>query len=170
MIDLTGVNPDLWREIVGHCGDVRKCFNCSTCVSGCPAAEGNPPLFIRNLVRKVLLGLEDSLLEDETPWLCVTCSSCEEMCPMGVRPFEVCLAIRRWQSRNDETYIPAAVAEIFQTGHTQALGQVQARREAVGLDGVPPTIVRFPEMLRSFRNMLRKTDLVRDNEYMFRTE
>ncbi len=168
MIDLTKIDASLWREISGSCGDIRKCFNCNTCAAGCPAAEGSPPLFIRNLVRKVLLGLSESLLEDETPWLCVTCSSCDEMCPMGVHPFEVCLAIRRWQSRNDETFIPAAITEIFETGHTQALGQVRERRKAVGLDEVPPTIVRFPELLKKFREMLRNTDLVKDNEYMFR--
>jgi len=168
MPDLTNTRADLWRDIVGECGDIRHCFNCSTCVAGCPAAEGAPPLFIRNLVRKVLLGLEDELLEDETPWLCVTCSACEEMCPMGVHPFEVCLAIRRWQARNDETFIPASVAEVFETGHTQPVGGVGERRRAVGLEEVPPTIARFPGLLEKFREMLRGTDIVRDNDYMFK--
>ena len=53
--------------------------------------------------------LEDELLEEESPWLCVSCSACEEMCPMDVKPFEICLAIRRWQSRKDEAYIPPSV-------------------------------------------------------------
>jgi heterodisulfide reductase subunit C len=168
MIDLTNVNAGLWREVMESCGDIRHCFNCSTCVAGCPAAEGTPPLFIRDLVRKVLLGLSDSLLEDETPWLCVTCSACEEMCPMGVHPFEVCLALRRWQARNDESFIPAAVAEVFETGHTQPLDRVAEKRKAVGLDEVPPTIAKFPEMLEKFREMLRETDLVKNNDYMFK--
>lgn len=168
MIDLTKTDAGLWRLITGSAGDIRKCFNCSTCVAGCPAAEGSPPLFIRDIVRKVLLGLEDQLLEDETPWLCVTCSSCEEMCPMGVHPFEVCLAVRRWQSSNDETFIPAALAEVFETGHTQALGQAREKRREVGLDEVPPTIVKYPEMLKLFQEMLRSTDIVRDNDYMFK--
>ncbi len=169
MIDLTKTNTRLWQEITDNCGDIRKCFNCNTCVAGCPAAEGNPPLLIRNLVRKVLFGLEDELLDDETPWLCVTCSACEEMCPMGVHPFEICLEIRRWQSKNDETYIPAATAEIFETGHTQAVGQVQEKRKAVGLEAVPPTIIKFPELLKKFQEMLRNTDIVRENDYMFRS-
>lgn len=168
MQDLTGSNEGLLRRISDDCGDIRRCFGCGTCVSGCPAAEGSPPLFVRNLLRKVLLGLEESLLDDETPWLCVTCSACEEMCPMGVRPFEVCLSIRRWQVSKDESYIPAAVAEIFDRGHTQALDRVGDTRRALGLEEVPPTIARFPELLERFREMLRGTDLVRDNEYMFR--
>jgi len=137
-------------------------------VSGCPAAEGEPPLLIRTLIRKVLLGLEDMLLEDQTPWLCVTCSACEERCPMEASPFEVCLAIRRWQSRKDETYIPAAITEIFETGHTQAVGQVKEKRKSLGLEEVPPTIIKFPELLKSFQEMLRNTDIVKENDYMFK--
>ncbi|NLP04366.1 hypothetical protein GX411_00235 [Candidatus Fermentibacteria bacterium] len=167
MQNLTEVNGDLWREVTERCGDIRRCFSCSTCVSGCPAAEGSPPLFVRNLVTKILLGLEESLLEDETPWLCVTCSACEEMCPMGVHPFEICLAIRRWQVSKDDSYIPAAVAEIFERGHTQALDSVGDKRRALGLEEVPPTIARFPGLLERFREMLRETELVRNNEYMF---
>lgn len=168
MIDLSKVDAGLWREVVESCGDIRHCFTCSTCVAGCPAAEASPPLFVRDLVRKVLLGLSESLLEDETPWLCVTCSACEEMCPMGVKPFEICLAVRRWQARNDESFIPASVAEIFETGHTQPVDRVREKRRAVGLDEVPPTIARFPEMLEKFREMLRETDLVKNNEFMFK--
>lgn len=167
MIDLTRTNKNLWQEIAGECGDIRNCFNCGTCVAGCPAAEAKSPLLIRNLVRMVLLGMEEELLEEETPWICVTCSACEEMCPMGVHPFEVCLAIRRWQSKNDETYIPPAVTEIFERGHTQAVDKAQELRKSVGLEEVPHTIVKFPELLKKFQDMLMKTELVKENEYMF---
>lgn len=168
MIALSKANKNLWREITDECGDIRNCFNCGTCVAGCPAAEAETPLLIRNLIRMVLLGLEDKLIEEETPWQCVTCSACEEMCPMGVHPFEVCLAIRRWQCREDETYIPPAVQEIFEEGYTQPVGKVQELRKSVGLEQVPPTIVKFPELLERFKDMLEETDLVKDNDYMFR--
>jgi heterodisulfide reductase subunit C len=168
MIDLTNTNKDLWKEITEESGDIRNCFNCATCVAGCPAAEAESPLLIRNLVRMVLLGLEDELLEEESPWVCVTCSACEEMCPMGVHPFEVCLAIRRWQCAKDETYVPPAVTEIFAEGHTQPVGKARELRKSVSLEEVPPTIVKFPELLKKFQDMLRNTELVRKNNYMFR--
>jgi heterodisulfide reductase subunit C len=122
---------------------------------------------MRRLVRMILLGLEDALLEDESPWMCVTCNACEERCPMGVHPFEVGLALRRWQSRKDETYIPPSLPEVFERGHTQAVEKVQALRKSVGLEEVPPTVVKFPELLEKFRAMLRETDVVRENDYMF---
>ena len=118
----------------------------------------------------VLLGLEDKLLEDGTPWLCVTCTCCEQMCPMGVKPFEVGLAIRRWQSRKDETYIPMALTEIFEMGHTQAVDKVKDLRKSVGLEEVPPTIVKFPELMKKFREILKETAIVKNNDYMFKAE
>lgn len=169
MIDLTKANEDLWKEVMeDDVGDIRNCLNCGTCLAGCPAAEAELPLLIRSLVRTVLLGLEDKLIEDETPWMCVTCTACEEMCPMGVRPFEVGLAIRRWQSRKDESYIPLAVTEVFQRGHTQPVEKVRELRKSVGLEEIPPTVVKFPELLNKFQAMLRETELVRENDYMFK--
>ena len=171
MIDLTKSNKNLWKEVMEEdAGDIRHCFNCGTCVAGCPASEAENPLLIRRLIRMVLLGLEDKLLEDGTPWLCVTCTCCEQMCPMGVKPFEVGLAIRRWQSRKDETYIPMALTEIFEMGHTQAVDKVKDLRKSVGLEEVPPTIVKFPELMKKFREILKETAIVKNNDYMFKAE
>ena len=89
---------------------------------------------------------------------------------MGVRPFEVGLAIRRWQSRKDEAYIPLAATEVFQRGHTQPVEKVRELRKSVGLEEVPPTVVKFPALLKKFQAMLRETELVRENDYMFKEQ
>ena len=166
MINLAEMNQKLWKEVTEH-NDIRYCFNCSTCISGCPASEANPPLLIRNLVRKVLLGLEDDLLDDDSPWTCVTCSKCEEMCPMGVKPFELCLAIRRWQCRNDETRIPQSLPELFERGYTQPVEKSQSIRASVGL-GDLSLLVHDPDLLKRFQDMLRETSIVKENSYMFK--
>lgn len=166
MIDLATANKDLWEEVTEH-GDIRCCFSCGTCVAGCPASNADPPLLIRRLVRMVLLGLEDELLDEDTPWTCVTCSRCEEMCPMGVRPFELCLDIRKWQCENDETRIPMATAEVFQRGYTQAVEKVGELRASVGLTDPPPVITDQPELLKKFQAMLMETKVIQDADYMF---
>jgi len=169
MIDLSEAKPSLWKEVVGEeAGDIRRCYNCGTCISACPAAEAKPPLLIRSLVRKVLLGLEEELLDDETPWACVSCNQCEEVCPQGVHPFEVGLAIRRWQCRQDETYLPPSLPELFETGHTQAVHKVGELRRSVGLDEAPPSVVTVPELLERFQRMLRETEVVKSHDYMFK--
>jgi len=171
MIDLTEAKPDLWKEVMGEgekAGDIRKCYNCATCISGCPAAEGKPPLLIRSLVRKILLGLEEQLVEDETPWSCVSCNKCEEMCPMGVHPFEVGLAIRRWQCRKDQTYLPPSLPEVFAQAHTQSVHKVKDLRKSVGVPEQPPSVVIMPDAMKKFQEMLRATKVVQDNDFVFK--
>ncbi len=168
MIDLeqAEVIPDMWREVF-ESEDIRFCFNCGSCISVCPASNADPPLLIRRLARMVLLGLEDELLDEDTPWSCVSCSKCEEVCPMGVRPFELGLAIRRWQVRNDETRIPPSLVELYKEGYTQPVSRALETRAAVGL-GELPTIDKDPELLKAYQKMLMATDVVSNNDYMFK--
>lgn len=167
MIDLetAEVVPEMWKDIF-ESDDVRYCYNCGSCISVCPAANADPPLHIRRLARLVLHGLEDELLDEDTPWTCVSCSRCEEVCPQGVRPFELGLAIRRWQVRNDETRIPPALTELFAEGYTQPVSKVVELRASVGL-GELQTIDKYPEKLKKFQDMLMETEVVSDNDYMF---
>jgi len=156
---------DLWKD-VDNTGDLQHCFGCSTCLAGCPASYGDPPLLVRNLARKVLYGLEEELFEEDTPWACVSCSRCEEMCPMDVKPFELILHIRMWQSANDETRVPPSITEIYSRGYTQAVATNEELREQLGLQPLP-TITKNEEQLKLFQEMLMKTPVVAANDYMF---
>lgn len=160
-----GSIKDLWKAIY-NTGDLHHCFNCSTCLSGCPASYGDPPLLVRNLARMVILGLEEDLLNADTPWACVSCSKCEEMCPMDVKPFEMILAIRQWQSANDETRVPPSIVEIYKRGYTQAVGVNTDLRDTLGLPELK-TITKNPEQLKLFQEMLMKTPVISANDYMF---
>ncbi len=164
MLKLAEANKTLWED-VWKGGDLLYCFNCSTCISGCPASEADPPLLIRNLVRMVILGLEDELLEEDSPWICVTCSRCEEMCPQDVKPFEIVLAIRRWQCKKDETRLPQVLPEIYERGYTQAVEGGEMRK-AVELEKLP-ALFEFPDLLKKFRTMLKEVEIVKQNDYMF---
>ncbi|MBT3221630.1 MAG: 4Fe-4S dicluster domain-containing protein [Proteobacteria bacterium] len=169
MPDLKETEKDMWQEVFDSV-DLRHCFNCSTCITGCPASHADPPLLIRNLARMVILGLEDDLLDDDTPWSCVTCSRCEEMCPMDVKPFELCLAVRQWQSANDETRIPPSIIEIYHRGYTQAVEKNTDQRKALGLPEKLPVLGDDGESLAQFQEMLMKTEVISDNDYMFQGE
>jgi heterodisulfide reductase subunit C2 len=167
-MDISSSDKDLWKQIY-NTRDLLHCFNCSTCLSGCPASHGAPPLLVRNLARMVVFGLEEDLLNDDTPWACVSCSRCEEMCPMDVKPFEMILAIRRWQTLNDETRVPTAIVEIYKRGYTQSVGTNTELRTSLGLPELQ-TITKMPEMLKLYQEMLMKTPVVRENDYMFNEE
>lgn len=166
MIDLDSASPEMWREISEDA--TRHCYTCGSCVSGCPASYADPPLLIRRLIRLATLGLEDNLLDDDTPWTCVTCSRCEEVCPMDVRPFELCLAIRRWQCRNDPTRIPPGAAEIFKRGYTQPVEKAKDLRRKVQMDTDLLVITDRPALLEKFQEMLMAVQIIDDNDYMFK--
>lgn len=167
-MDFSSSDKDLWKQTY-NTKDLMHCFNCSTCLSGCPASHGDPPLLVRNLARMVIYGLEEDLLNDDTPWACVSCSRCEEMCPMDVKPFEMILAIRRFQTQNDETRVPTAIVEIYKRGYTQSVGTNTELRETLGLPELQ-TITKMPEMLKLYQEMLMKTPVVSENDYMFKEE
>ena len=164
MFDLAESKKGLWKEIWAA-GDLLACFNCSSCITGCPASESDPPLLIRNLVRKVVFGLEEDLIDDDSPWICVTCSRCEEMCPQDAKPFEIVLAIRRWQCKEDDTRIPPPLPEIYERGYTQPV-EGGDMREKLELPKIL-TLSEFPEDLKKFQAMLMEIEIVKQNDYMF---
>ena len=55
---------------------------------------------------------------------------------MNVMPFEMILAIRQWQCRNDETLIPSAIVEIYKRGYTQAVGVNTGVTRIVGVASI----------------------------------
>jgi heterodisulfide reductase subunit C len=112
-----------------------------------------------------VLGMEEELLDDDTPWICVTCTRCEEMCPQDAKPFEVVLAIRRWQCRQDETRLPQVLPEIYERGYTQPVEGGEMRK-AVGLEKLP-ALSEYPDLLEKFRAMLMEVEIVKANGYMF---
>jgi heterodisulfide reductase subunit C len=163
---LTAETRDLWRDFAGV-GDLQSCYACGACISGCPASNAEPPLLIRRLIRMVAFGLKDELLDEDSPWSCVTCARCEEVCPMDVKPFELCLAIRRWQCRNDGTRVPLSTTEVYHRGYTQPADKADLVRRSVGLTERLPVIGDDGELLAKFRDMLMKTEVVNENSYMY---
>ncbi len=159
-------DPELMKTLIELGGeDLLKCYQCGTCVADCPAGIAEEPLSAKRLIHIVKLGLSDVLIDDETPWMCVTCTACEERCPRGARPFEIVLAIRRWQCLEDETYIPAgALSEIYERGHTQNV--LNPLREELELPEIK-TVAKSKEMLEKLRTILRETDVVKKHGYLF---
>ncbi|AGK61792.1 Heterodisulfide reductase, subunit C [Archaeoglobus sulfaticallidus PM70-1] len=161
-------DKNLIQEIVelgGH--DLLKCYQCGTCIADCPTGVAAEPLSVKRLIHMIKLGLRDKLLEDETPWMCVTCGGCEERCPREAEPFEIVLAVRRWQCREDETFIPTVLGEIYMRGHTQNIANAANLRKSLDLPELPPTVISKPEWLERFQKMLREMEFVKEYGFMF---
>jgi len=90
------------------------CYQCGACVGDCPAAmycdEFNP----REIMLKVLYGLNEELLrEDSVLWLCTNCYNCHERCPQEVKPVEVIISLKNMLA--DKGIYPQGVTRIIGT-------------------------------------------------------
>ena len=118
------------------------CYQCGACVGDCPAAHYNDRFNPREIMLKVLYGLEEELLgEDSVLWLCTNCYNCAERCPQEVKPAEVIISLKNMLA--DRELIPKAALQIIttfeETGRTVKLGPaIDKQREKFGLPPLEP--------------------------------
>ncbi len=117
---------------------ICECFQCSACVADCPAARRSARFNPREVMLKVLLGLSDALIrEDSAVWDCTTCYTCMERCPQGVHPIEVITALKNRIAGAGllPASVAAAVEGIKKTDRViQKSDAISRRRAELGLD------------------------------------
>lgn len=64
---LSGISPEL-------------CYQCRKCTSGCPLTFAMD-YYPDQIVRYLLLGLEEKVLSSATVWVCSACETCTTRCP-----------------------------------------------------------------------------------------
>lgn len=68
--------------------ELSACFACSTCTAACPIA--NQWLYKpHQLIRMILLGMREEVLNSKEIWECLTCFQCQERCPQKVRVTDI---------------------------------------------------------------------------------
>jgi len=75
------------------------CLTCGTCAGGCPVtgAEG---LDVRKVVRLVLLGMDQEVIDSKFPWVCTLCGRCEYACPMKIDLVAMLRSARTMRARD----------------------------------------------------------------------
>ncbi len=75
----------VWRDKVEKLSGqtISACYQCEKCTNGCPVAFAMevPP---HKLMHSIHLGLEETVLRSNTPWVCATCETCTTRCPNGI--------------------------------------------------------------------------------------
>ncbi len=119
---------------------ILNCVQCGACSAVCPGVKAGFPLLCRNLIRHLLNGELEEIIEDSSSWGCQACNRCTEVCPRDVRPQEVVFAFRRYQA-NEMAFSTSAVTSqmnLYETGHAVFTDAREARKK-VGLPEEPPT-------------------------------
>ena len=118
------------------------CYQCGACVGDCPATTYGDEFNPRELMLKVLYGLGDELIcEDSVLWQCTNCYNCHERCPQEVKPVEVIISMKNMLA--DRGFVPATAAKVIKTfmdtGRTAPVNPaVDKQRANFGLPPMAP--------------------------------
>ncbi len=136
--------------------NVYYCYQCGTCVSGCPVTDFGQNT--KKLIRKIIFGLRDEVLNDNIIWLCTECYYCGERCPQGVELPAIWTTLRNMAAKNGviPTHIKAAVGTIRTTGRVAEVAEAtEVRRESMNL----PRAGAVPEkVLKEIEYIFEKTN------------
>ncbi|MFC1887525.1 4Fe-4S dicluster domain-containing protein [Candidatus Cloacimonadota bacterium] len=83
-------------EISGE--TITLCEQCGTCSGGCPFIDEmdiNPS----QIMRMVMLGQEEEVLNSKTMWICASCFTCTVRCPRDLDLSKVSEALRQLDLR-----------------------------------------------------------------------
>jgi Fe-S oxidoreductase len=64
--------------------DVDICVTCGQCVSRCFLSQSYPDINPRKIIRKILLGREQEVIDSEFIWACTLCGRCTTDCPKNI--------------------------------------------------------------------------------------
>jgi heterodisulfide reductase subunit C len=81
---LDEIDVSLQNEIREKCGvDVEMCLECGKCSGGC--SNGHVFDFTpRKVVQLVKLDAQDTLINMDALWICLSCHLCSDRCPSGI--------------------------------------------------------------------------------------
>src|SRR5271169_495316 len=74
--------------------EVRKCYQCGKCSSGCEMNRLDPPFRPHRFIRFVVLGEMERAVRDQGLWKCTTCFTCSDGCPQDIPVADVLWALR----------------------------------------------------------------------------
>ena len=139
--EIVRVNFDFRRELAKKVeGNLAGfCYQCGACVGDCAAAMFTEDFNPREIMLKVLYGLGEELLtEDSILWECTNCYNCHERCPQDVKPVEIIISMKNMLA--DMGIYPDPVRRIIETfeaeGRTVKYSSAIDKRRA--RFGLPP--------------------------------
>ncbi len=95
-IIVENLNADFCDEVASMPGgeNIRRCFACGTCASGCPVTNIDEEYNSRTIIHEILLGMREEVLKNPVIWFCVMCYRCYARCPQQVNFTDVMKVLR----------------------------------------------------------------------------
>ncbi len=140
---------------------ILKCVQCGACSAVCPGVKAGFPLLCRLLIKNILDGRLEEIIEESSSWGCQACNRCTEVCPQNVRPQEVVFAFRRYQAGElaISTSTTTSQMNLYETGHAVYSESSKELRKKVGLPEVPPTSVGDAKAQKEIQTILEQSPM-----------
>ena len=149
------------RGILGeeHVASFKACYQCGTCTGSCPS--GRITAFkTRKLIKYAQFGMRKFAVESEDLWMCTTCYECYERCPREVKITDIIKVIRNIAAREGRMAKAHRMTAlyVFKTGHAVPINEeTKKARKLIGLNEVPPTTHKYPDVLEQMRGIMQDT-------------
>ncbi|MFW9969863.1 MAG: CoB--CoM heterodisulfide reductase subunit C [Candidatus Odinarchaeota archaeon] len=152
--DFTNELVDSLKE-AGY-SEVGACIQCGTCSGGCPSGK-RTALRVRTIIRKVQLGIDDVLTEDDI-WYCSTCYTCLERCPRKLPITDMIIYLRNLAVQKgymNKNHLELCKKLLF-SGHGVPIDDKKWKdlREYYGLKPLPPTVHSHKKALDEVKKLL----------------
>jgi heterodisulfide reductase subunit C len=141
---------EIVREISGI--DVEGCLQCKKCSNGCPVST-LVAVTPSELIRRLQLGADDSVLNSELVWTCASCETCFTRCPMKIDTAAVIDALRvitvrsaRVKNQNVPLFNKWFLRTVKIFGRTYDLGMIAGYK--IGTSSYRQDSDKIPVMLR----------------------
>lgn len=97
--DIAGTENAFLEQVERESGeDLSRCYQCGNCSGSCPVSFAME-IPVSQVIRMVQLGQEQTVLQANSMWLCVSCLQCQARCPKCLDPSKVMEALRRMSLR-----------------------------------------------------------------------
>ncbi|MFX0113040.1 MAG: 4Fe-4S dicluster domain-containing protein [Candidatus Hodarchaeota archaeon] len=149
------VASELESEITKIVEELRPCYQCAQCSSGCPVFLVDPSTNPRAFVEELLLNPSAEIFGSDRIWQCSYCLNCSHVCPHGVDLAHIFMKIRNLAIKMDykapESFVKEAET-VYGSGITAEPSKaILKRREKLGLPQLLPTDTA------EIQKLLRKT-------------
>ncbi|MBW2200917.1 MAG: 4Fe-4S dicluster domain-containing protein [Deltaproteobacteria bacterium] len=125
--------------------DAGACFQCRKCTNGCPVTFAMD-LFPDEVIRLVILGQREKVLNCRTIWVCAACETCTTRCPNGVKIAEL---MDRLKEMAIEEGVPSPQPQIF-TLHRTFLNNIKRRGRIFEATLLPIYMLRSGALLKKW--------------------
>jgi heterodisulfide reductase subunit C len=132
--------------------DIRSCLQCKKCSNGCPVT-GLTKVHPSDIIRGLQLGLGDQIFTSDLVWMCASCETCFERCPMKINMAAVMDALRiiavkekaSMQKGNVALFNKSFLKTVKMFGRTYDIGMIAAYK--LGTSSYMKDTDKFPMML-----------------------